>query len=527
MRIVLALVLVILTQPFSAFALNEASEAFDSLYGNKVRDVKKTSTKSDDLEMAAELVGVAKDVVDQKGLLVLVCENAYDLSHRTTKGYSLAIEAMKLMAEHIPAKRAEATRKLVALLAKQYNFARTTKEKQEVGERYLAELMSLAERAVAGKDHASALSQYAKARAVATRIKSKRLETIKKKQAAVQAKRVVYQKIDQLLAALKNNPKDSVAAKALIELYITQLDQPEKARKYTFIVKDEAFKANVLMTRKPIMDLVESEALAMAKWYDGYALKKKSPQRAVLLVRSKACFQQYLTLHQSKDLTRKFAELAVTRIDRELAKLPAVVETLEESTDVAESKEEGRENQVLNWMDLSEEMAQQIKEKKYTRDGAKAHYSEGLINLQGEGKGNAFVFANTRTQDVVVRATIKFMKGYAGVLGVRVSEAGSCQLHLLSPDTITIRKEGPGGGREVHNVHSKDKFGNGTEIQFAVIGDTIMVFINGKRVARVNKGELPDRGGIMVGTIRANVGFMNVSYAVPSESQAKAMLSAP
>ena len=95
MRIPTALALSMVVAMVGHAQQDQAATAFESLFGPKVRAVKKTATKQDDVELAVEMLAAARQSTEQKPLLVLFCDNAYDLGASSPNGYDHAVNAMK------------------------------------------------------------------------------------------------------------------------------------------------------------------------------------------------------------------------------------------------------------------------------------------------------------------------------------------------------------------------------------------------------------------------------------------------
>jgi hypothetical protein len=320
-RMIICLLSVIYAVSMPLSAADETADAFKSLYGLKIIEAKNSPSKDDDLALAADMLASAKESVDQPALLAMLCDNAYELSHKTRDGHGTAIDALGLLVAHVPTQKADALAKLIKLLERQYIIARDPEVKAVLGDLYLLRLIQMGDLKLDNEDASGAIIYYGKARTVATRMKSNQLEAIKQKQIAAMGLKATHHKIKLLRARLEANPKDTAASKQLIELYLTELDQPAKARKYTFLITDPVLKANVIMTGKPLEKLEAPEALTMARWYYGYSEKAKAHAKGPMLTRTKIYYERYLELHETADVQRKTAELALGKINRELEAL--------------------------------------------------------------------------------------------------------------------------------------------------------------------------------------------------------------
>ncbi len=520
MRIISITLLASLIPVFSLLAQNPAAEeAFKTLYGDKVAKVARTPTRDDDVALAAELVEVAAQTKDQKSLLSVFCDNAYTLGSKTPKGYPHAISAMQLLLDHVPARKAEALANMIRLLEKQYVSARSADEKQSGGQAYMLALMLGAETAMEAEDVSAAVVYYGKARSVATRIRSDQLDPIKQKQAEAIALRATHQKLERLQAALKANPKDAASAKQLVEIYLAELDRPDQARKYSFLIADPILKARVSMTGRPIETLAEVEALDMAKWYHGHANRAKQPHAKVsLLERTRAYYGRYLALHVSKDLERKTAELIVGRIDQDLEKLapkdaPAVAKTPKVPDDPVAGK----------WVDLGDKIAGLIEKKAYENKGAEVTYKNGVLRMKGEGKGEAYVSLDLGLENVIVSMRVRKGKGFVALVGARASKKGHYHVAMSIAEFVTMSRLilplqiHELGRQRIPALFAED----GAELQFAVIKNRMLLFVDGKLVLQGTDDGVAGKGALLLGVNQADATFAKIRYQIPSEALIK------
>ena len=86
-------------------AAQDAAEAFNAAYGQKLAAVLATPERTDDVKLAAELLARAKSGQVAPGLKVILCEKAFELGERTSAGCDICVEAMEVLAEAVPARR--------------------------------------------------------------------------------------------------------------------------------------------------------------------------------------------------------------------------------------------------------------------------------------------------------------------------------------------------------------------------------------------------------------------------------------
>ncbi|MCX5676313.1 MAG: hypothetical protein NTX87_15030, partial [Planctomycetota bacterium] len=96
-------VLVVAACPAATWA-DEAEDAFNALYGAELKKVAATRDTADDVALAAQFLAAAKTPGTHLGVVVILCEKAYDLGAKAASGFETAVEAMELLAGKSPAK---------------------------------------------------------------------------------------------------------------------------------------------------------------------------------------------------------------------------------------------------------------------------------------------------------------------------------------------------------------------------------------------------------------------------------------
>ena len=170
-------------------------------------------------------------------------------------------------------------------------------------------------------------AEYSAALRVARSIRSDRLEQLLSDRKALVARKQVHDNLQQYLNRLKADPKDAVTAKQLVLLYVMELDAPEKARKYTFLLNDPELKTNVSLANKPADQLNGDEAYTLGKWYHQLAGGVRTTLKGPLLVRSITYFQRFLSLHEAEDrddLKKTEATLTIKTLEKDLKALGPV-----------------------------------------------------------------------------------------------------------------------------------------------------------------------------------------------------------
>lgn len=319
---------------------DEAKAAFDRIYGPRIEAAQSTGTTRDDVELAAQLLAVAQQSTGNAPILTLLCEHAAELGARDDEGYGSAIAALELLAEHVPDKAAEATERVVPLRRRMYASARGD-EKIELGERLIDDYVRSAEAKLANEDASGA---YRDALGIATAIKSDRRDPVNDAMMAARDRLVLLSRIDKLKAQLKARPDDAAIAKQLVMAYVVDLDDPDAARKYTFLLKDEKLVANVTAAAKSLDALTLPETRALGDWYHGLAGKSRhAAPKARLLTRARGYYDSFQTRAEKPDA---LVALALNDIDATLEKLGAAADA------AAGAKVGGAKADLLKMIDL-------------------------------------------------------------------------------------------------------------------------------------------------------------------------------
>lgn len=173
---------------------------------------------------------------------------------------------------------------------------------------------------VEGGEYGEALRHYIRARTFARgndEIDSDRLNgKIERVRVRVQATK----RIEQYTQRIKQNPKDEKAGHDLVMAYIVDMDQPEAAAKYTFLI-DEGLANKVQLAVKESDTIEASDALDMAEWYEGFAANGPTPTRAAMMTRAIGYYQAYVDSDEADAGRRAIIRVKLERLGEQLAKL--------------------------------------------------------------------------------------------------------------------------------------------------------------------------------------------------------------
>lgn len=289
-------------------------QTFDAVYGPKLKAVLATPAPTDDLELAKELIKIARDSTGDAALLSVLCDRAAELASPHAAGYSLTDEVLELLDKHAPSKGIPAFERRVEIRQRQYNSL-SGEQKGKAGERLIDAQMALAKALRAGGELDKAATTCDAALRVAGTIRSPRQDEIRSELVALRADQQRPARIVQLKERLLRNANDQAAVTELLRLLVIEEDDPAAARGYAQLSTDTAWKSNIPLAAKPMSDLTENEVMTLGDWYAGLATKAAGDGGKRVSKRAKDYYERFLLLHATPDLARKRVELAMKSIN--------------------------------------------------------------------------------------------------------------------------------------------------------------------------------------------------------------------
>jgi hypothetical protein len=298
----------------------DAAQAFESLFGNDIRNARATPDARDDVELAGRILNAARKAQAQAAFVALLCEKAYELSGTTPAGYATAAAALELLAQTAADRAAWCAERLLEVRQKQFDAARGD-EKKAAGEALLACLLPAAE----AKEKSGALPEAAalcrRMQVVAAAIDSPCRAEIDARADALALKMKVARQIADVTAMLARDPRNVGAREGLVRLYLVDLDDPAGAARHLAGVADETLLKYVPAAAKGIEAAPEVACTELADWYRGLAETALPAAKAAMYARAKAYLARFLEIHPAQDLDRTRATLALAKIDEAAAKL--------------------------------------------------------------------------------------------------------------------------------------------------------------------------------------------------------------
>ena len=317
----------VLAAPALAAPADEALQAFNSLYGEEMKRVLATPDTADDVQLAAKLLEAAKSVTGQPALLAVLCEKAAEIGKPAAGGRATAIQAMELLAEKVPERKAACLDKIVALRQMDYDAGRP-EGKAPAGEALIAALLALTDAKMQAGDAAAASDACRRALAVAIFIKSDSRTAIQAKLEPLAASQKAAQKVAALKARLESTPTDAATRTDLVKTLVMELDDPAAAAKFVDSTIDATLQKFVPAAAKGLEQTPELACKELGDWYRGMADQAAGPARTPMATRAKAYYARFLSLHATEDVARAQVILTMKKLDE----APAPAETAKADT---------------------------------------------------------------------------------------------------------------------------------------------------------------------------------------------------
>jgi len=300
----------------------QAQKLFDELFGGELKRVGATSDHKDDVELAATLLEAAETSTDQPTLLKLLCTHAIQLGTKHSSGYPIAEKAIQLLGKHLPAnQQVDSLKQLVTLRRQQYLRSKPD-QRTEAGISLINSMLEWGSALESTEQFSEAIAAFRQADSVAGQVRWEGRSQIKQRIIDVKALQRTATQIETAKARLAANPKDQAAAAELVQIYIVELDSPEKALQHAELITDVEMQKNVLLAATPVEQLEEQDANTLGKWYESLiAPTQSSAVRVRLLTRAVNAYDRFLALHESKDLLRTKVELVRMRLGQKLDSL--------------------------------------------------------------------------------------------------------------------------------------------------------------------------------------------------------------
>ncbi len=299
----------------------DAKKQFADVFGSEVQNVTRTPDTGDDLQLAKSLLEAAEQNANQPNLLLVLCRNAAQLAGKDKNGAALAERALRLVIAKAPDHTASALKSLTEILQTQYQRARGDAKKQ-IGETLILALVDLADTQVKATEFDEANRTLRRATPIARVIQSPQEQVIKSRLSDLANKQRIVAQIDSLKKRLAANPKDTEAAKKLIVLYVTELDSPQQARKYTFLISDKMLQEKVKLASSSLDMLSTKQAGDLGDWYRSLSSEASTDDAKYnVLIRARKYYVHVTKTAKEGDAALAKATLVQPLLESQIAKL--------------------------------------------------------------------------------------------------------------------------------------------------------------------------------------------------------------
>lgn len=373
----------------------DAKQVFQSLFGEEWKKVQATRDTADDLALAKTLLDAAKTAKGQADLAELLCNNAYTLASRdaTKPGFDAAVDAMKLLAELVPDKAADANEKIVASLKARFGRAADPAEKATIGAALIDSYLALGDALEIAGDYSGAVRQYQQAKVLAKQVTSPHAASIDARIDAATQRDRLERRIAQLEDKVAADPANKQQRLDLIHLYV-QLDKARAASPHARQSGDAELEKMVTLAAGKVSEVPVAECLKLGEWYRDLGGKAEidSAKRS-MLNRSSECLQRFIDNGKKEDLQVVKATLTIGRVKDDLAKLDKAATTAtaaRPTVDTTKKPDKGDEIDLIKLADPAKDAT----EGKWEKSGGKVGITidsttdGGWLNLPVEPQGD-------------------------------------------------------------------------------------------------------------------------------------------
>ncbi len=296
-----------------------SEEAFDRLYGERVKNVLATPTKSDDLLLARDLYNDADGFGADPSLQVLLYLKAVEFGISDPGGDATVDGAVQQLAKVSPANEPEICIRLASLLKRQFASASRAR-RIGLSNRYLSILLQAIDFEAAAGRTAEATALCDDARSVASIAKPDQSSPVRAKVSWIAVRQRAGKRMAELQTILKDKPDDHASARELVQLLALQFDNPQKAFDYLDAADDKTLNSVVPLAMKKEEGLSEAEAVFLGDWYHAAANNADDAARETALRRATGYYRHFLGEHAQDDIQRLRVKLAVRDMERQSAK---------------------------------------------------------------------------------------------------------------------------------------------------------------------------------------------------------------
>lgn len=487
-----------------AFAADEdPASIVESLFGDRLRAVASTKEHADDILLAKQMLDAESSLRASKGVAPLLCERAYDLTVGSPEGVDTMIASMMRLAEVDPTRKIESHDHIVRGLTAVHGRVRG-EQREALGARLVAALETAGDLHTEADDYAEALRQYTRARSFARGNAGVSADHIDGKIERSRLRVLATNRIKQYTQRIKQNPKDEKAGHELVMTYITELDQPEAASKYTFLV-DEELASKVQLAVKAPEAIEVAEALELAEWYEQLAASGPNPTRAAMLVRAIGYYGAYVESDAADAGRRAIVRVKLDQLAEQLAKLGPTG---------------GATEQGGGWRVIMPPAGKLIGWS-IEGDASDIDYNGGVLTIRGD----AHAVYPIKATNVLIHGRVKMDARRTVNLAVAQREGQYFGLIYKTGRIRIVYADGAEAKRDSAAVPGEP--GDTLDIEVAIAGQRLTVRVNNSEVLRIELSQPPKPGALRLGSGKphGSVEFSGFKYRTLSPADVKKRLA--
>lgn len=443
---------------------------FETLFGQQFRAALSTGGSDDNIELAEQILAVVPSLESTPDVQRRACEKVFRLTSEVPEAVDLSIAAMEQLSALSPDDAIYCHDRVVKVLAVAHAHARGEQRSELVARLALA-LEKAGDMRADGDESGESVRLYQRAKFLARsngEIDAVRLSI---KLEAARNRALTFRRIEQLKGRIERNPNDLEAGKALVMAYLVELDRPESAARYTFLVED-LLGERILNATKDPEELKASDWIDLAEWYEGLSHGQAKWIRARVLARAADYYQRYLASGPEASSRLVVARVKLARIRVELAG----------SRNEAAPAEGGKwnsfmsdPNRLVGWKSNSEAPTYE--------------YKKGAL-LMGRG---SLLTRPLAYKDFAVRGSIRLAERGAARIGVRGTAFSHYQV-IIRPGVIRLVSYSKAQLSDLATAKLDVAPGGSLSFELIAAGDRLIVRVNEQTLIDATDDEHPGPG---------------------------------
>jgi hypothetical protein len=274
-----------------------AAQAFERIYGARMRAAAKTSGRADDVELAKQLLADVSESSADPALRAVMLNKAYDLAMTDCAGLATAIDAVRALVRLNVAPKSDTDDMLLWAYEEQSHCRGADLKK--LATLYLDKLAEMADDRLKRDDVDAAIACYQRGIPAAKFVDDKRLDQQKATIKALRTREPFLKQAIGMRRSLEKSP-DPKRAADLVRLLLVELDDPASAASYLPMLADPMLARVVRTVVAGSTMPSEADERATGAWYRAQA-NAAAIGKVTDLARAKFAFERALSQHAAHD----------------------------------------------------------------------------------------------------------------------------------------------------------------------------------------------------------------------------------